>query len=215
MNSTQKKIAIIGGVAALGLLAFAGTAGAAVKQPEPGEDGGDTEGNGEAPIDLPPPPPVPPAAPVGPPPFSNDIALLDGYFVNGAGIARALYMLGFGQVAADMAAQLNTEAMDADLDDDLPFVLAFQKAYNKLSAAGRAGKGDDNYGKPLGTIPGDLGELATDGTMGYRTLGALYSALLYFANTTAGDKWAETTAKVKGTMPITGRGDMGSFVTTL
>lgn len=205
---------IILGMAAAGLLVLGGTAAAAtVKQPEEGEDGGDTGGEGQEPIDdLPePPPPVPPTTTdPGDPPNTGNKAMLDGYFGNAAGIARALYLLGFGNTSAQMASDLDAEFADADKDDDLAFVRAFQKSYNDLADAGRAGV--DNVA--FGEVPRDLGRLDEDGTMGYRTLAALYNALRYFS---PGVVWNLTTARVKGTDPIvTGdRSNMRGFVSSL
>lgn len=205
---------LIMGMAAGGLLLLAGTANAAtVKQPEEGEDGGDTEGGGEEPIDtLPdPPPPVPPTSTdPGDPPNTANKGMLDGFFGNAAGIARALYLLGFGNTSAQMASDLDEQFKDADKDDDLAFVREFQRAYNKLADAGRAKINNVAFGE----IPADLGALDEDGTMGYRTLAALYNTLRYFS---PGVIWNLTSARVKGTEPIvTGdRSDMRGFVNAL
>lgn len=211
MNQATKRTLLIAGAAAVGLLAFAGTAGAAeVQQPEEGEDGGDTEGEGEIPIeDLPKPPP--PAAQPGiiDPPNTGNEALLDGFFGNSAGIARALYLLGFGNTSSQMASELQAEFDDDDDDDDLAYVREFQRAYNNLSA-----KGGTDTGVAFGTIPTNLGSLATDGTMGYRTLAALYNTLRFFS---PGAVWNLTTARIKGTASIGAgeRANMRGFVSNL
>lgn len=209
MNKATQRTLLIAGAAAVGLLAFAGAAGAAeVKQPEPGEDGGDTEGEGEVPLpQLPkPPPPAAPKPGIIDPPNTGNKAMLDGFFGNAAGIARALYLLGFGNTSAQMAAEMEAEFKDTDKDDDLAFVREFQRAYNNLSA----NAGTDVA--PFGPVPTNLGNLATDGTMGYRTLAALYNTLRYFSPSSV---WNLTTARVKGTSPITTRSDLRAFVSNL
>lgn len=212
MNKATQRTLLIAGAAAVGLLAFAGAAGAAeVNQPAEGEDGGDTEGEGEIPIEQLPKPP-PPAAPkpgIIDPPNTGNEAMLDSFFGNAAGIARALYLLGFGNTSAQMAAKLQAEFADADNDDDLAFVREFQRAYNNLSA-----KGGMDTGVAFGTIPTDLGSLATDGTMGYRTLAALYNTLRFFS---PGAVWNLTTARVKGTSAIGAgeRANLRGFVSNL
>lgn len=212
MNKATKRTLIIAGAAAVGLLAFAGTAGAAeVKQPEEGEDGGDTEGEGETPIEEL-PKPLPPAASnpgIIDPPNTGNEAMLNGFFGNSAGIARALYLLGFGNTSAQMASEMQAEFADADDDDDLAFVREFQRAYNNLSA-----KGGTDTGVAFGAIPTDLGSLATDGTMGYRTLAALYNTLRFFS---PGAVWNLTTSRVKGSASIGAgeRANMRGFVSNL
>lgn len=192
----KQRLMILVGLGGLLALAAGGTAMAAKPEDDDGE-GGDTGGEGEAPITLPPPKPPAPTNPVGDPPNTGNDAMLDSYFGNAAGIARALYLLDKGMPGAGtMASQLDQQAKDADDDDDLAFVLRFQRAYNALSRAGRAGKTLAVFGK----IPDNLGQLNLDGTMGYKTLAAIYNTLRYFSPTQA--IWNLNTSRVKGTTPI-------------
>jgi len=197
----QRNLMILVGLGALAALAVGGGSAMAAKPEDDDGEGGDTKGEGEAPIDLPPPAPpqVPspnPNAP-GDPPNSGATGMLDAYFGNAAGIARALYLLDKGMPGAStMASKLDAEAKDADKDDDLPFVLRFQNAYNKLAAAGRAGKSLPVFGP----IPDDLGQLNRDGTMGYKTLAAIYNTLRYFSPSQS--IWQLNTSRVKGNTPI-------------
>jgi len=193
-----------------GLLALAG-AGAASAATTP-QKGGNTEGEGEG---VPPPPPPPPETPPastpnhGPVPNSSDHAKLDGFFGDSAGIARGLYMLGFGSSAKELATAITKGGRIAA-------VVEFQKAYDALADAGRAGKVG---GLGLGKIPGDLGNMRRsikkngqyDGIVGYETLAALYNSLLYFFKA----NWSGAIWQVAGDQPISARMDMRAFLRSL
>lgn len=212
----KQRLMILVGLGALAAIAVGGgTAMAAKPEDDDGDGGG---GDGDAvpePIDLPPPAPpadtTPPPASAGPVPNKGNEAMLNDFFEDTKGIARAFYILGYGSSVSSNTSKLNDSQANKTR---LTFVKNFQRDYDKLAAAGRAGKSMLVFG----AIPDDLGGMTKrkngdyDGIVGYETLAALYNTLRYFS---PGGVWAMTTQHVQGDVAIGQRSDLTAAVNAL
>jgi len=214
----QRNLMILVGLGALAALAVGGGSAMAAKPEEgPGDGDGDGDDGDAVPELIDPPPPAPPAdttpppASVGPVPNKGNEAMLNAFFEDTKGIARAFYILGYGSSVSSNTSKLNDSQANKTR---LTFVKNFQRDYDKLAAAGRAGKSMPVFGP----IPDALGGMTKrkngdyDGLVGYETLAGLYNALRYFS---PGSIWAMTTQRVQGDVAIGSRSDLTAAVNAL